>query len=130
MFFSQAVNVSQKVSLRERVERQPRLVQQKDNLSLGRIDSFLWFPAFSRLLGVSVKLMLNAVKPNQKTKEPDETPTALLKRRAYAAMTPIFDSKVEVRAIVVRRFILQIRLDIHFDFQIFILFPELHDLIG
>src|SRR5689334_12133138 len=114
MSLSQLVNVPKEVVLSHRVEIQARLVEKQNQLRrhVGRVE-----------------LVLYAVEPDEETEEPDEAPAALPKRSSDASVPFVPDPQVKVRAIVVGRFIRRVRFDIDFDFEVLVLFPELHDLI-
>src|SRR6266481_3680930 len=92
MLFRELVYVCQKIRLGHRVKGKPRLIKQKDNSSL--FD-----------FALRIKLMLDAIKPNQKTKKPNEAPAALLERSANASMSAILDSKVKVWTSIKRDFV-------------------------
>src|ERR1700745_2469947 len=93
-----------------------RLVKKQDEV-VGAI--------FGRLL----YLVLDAIDPDEKTKEPNKAVTSLAKRRAYTAISPVSDAKVEIWSIIVRRFVFRIWFDIDFNLNIFMLLPKLQDLI-
>src|SRR5690348_838711 len=74
--------------------------------------------------------MLDAVEPNEKAEEPNETSAALPEGSCHATMPPVPNSQIQIWTTVERRGIARIWLDIDLDFQIFVLLPKLHDLIS
>nr|WP_231503399.1 hypothetical protein [Pseudomonas viridiflava] len=75
-------------------------------------------------------MSLNTVKPDQKTEEPDEASATLVEWRGDAAVSPIFDPEVKVRAIVEGGNVSAIGPDIYLNFQVLVLLPKFKHLIG
>src|SRR6266508_7012360 len=104
------VDVAEKVRLRQGVETQPWFIEEKHKVSRA-----------PGLLG-------DAVKPHQKTEEPDKSLAALVKRHADAVPL-IADANVEIAAIVEWWLIVGIGFDVELHVQRFVLGPKLKDLI-
>src|SRR5260370_35351266 len=73
--------------------------------------------------------MLDAVEPNEKAEEPDETAAPLAEGRAHAAMPFVLYAEVEVWPAVEGSYVGRVWFDVYLNLEFLVLFPELHDLI-